>query len=189
MATRSASAVLCHGLRGREILACQLVASFLAAGCSTLHGGNAQPSPAPPAAGQTAALVPIGGSAVWGKVRVIDRGDGVAVLISAINVPRDFRIAFHETPNCSSPNGFSAGPAWAPPGKRPQDLMPLQHGSAEGRAEMELRVAGVRATGENGVAGRSVVIHAGTAVAEAKPGVANDRIACGVFEPTRPLAF
>ena len=181
------------GKRSREMLTGLLAALSLAAGCSTLHGGNAQPPPAAkdasPAAGQTAALVAIGGSAVSGKVRVIDRGDGVVVLISAVNVPRDFRIAFHETPNCSSPNGFSAGPAWAPPGKRPQDLVPLQHGGAEGRAEMELRVAGVRATGANGVAGRSVVVHAGTVVTEAQAGVANERIACGVFEPTRPLTF
>ena len=41
----------------------------------------------------------------------------------------------HETPNCSSPNGFSAGAPWAPPssGKTPQDLIPMQYGNAEQR--------------------------------------------------------
>jgi len=179
--------------RRREMLVGVLVAASLAAGCSMLRGGGAPSSPAakdaPPAAGQVAVLVAIGGSAVSGKIRVIDRGDGVVVLVSAINVPPDFRIAFHEAPNCSSPNGFSAGPAWAPPGKRPQDLMPLQHGNAEGRAETELRVAGVHATGASGVAGRSVVLYAGTDVTQARSGVPNDRIACGVFEPVRLLTF
>jgi Cu/Zn superoxide dismutase len=182
-----------RGTRRRRTLAGLLIVSSLAAGCSMLRGGDkahpAAAKDAPPAAGQVAVLVPIGGSAISGKVRVIDRGDGVAVLISAINVPRDFRIAFHETPNCSSPNGFSAGPAWAPPGKTPQNLVPLQHGNAEGRAEIELRVPGVRTTGANGVAGRSVVVYAGGAVTVAQSGVANDRIACGVFEPVRLLTF
>ena len=182
-----------RGGRLRKGVAGVLVAASLAAGCSMLRGGGTPGSPAakdaPPAAGQVAVLVATGGSAVSGKIRVIDRGDGAVVLVSAINVPPDFRIAFHEAPNCSSPNGFSAGPAWAPPGKRPQDLMPLQHGNAEGRAEIELRVPGVHATGANGVAGRSVVLYAGTAVTQARSGVPNDRIACGVFEPVRLLTF
>ena len=143
-------------------------------------------------AGQQAALRAIGGSAMSGKIRVIDRGEGAIVLVSATNVPQGaYRIAFHETPNCSSPNGFSAGPAWAPAstGKQPQDLVPTQYSNTEAIVESELRIAGLRATGTNGVAGRSVVVYAGPKVTEVRPDVPNAAIACGVFEPSRPLMF
>src|SRR3982750_2619288 len=99
---------------------CALVGVALA-GCSSF-GGSVQPStanvegtPRPPA-GLEARLRSLG-SAVTGKVRGIDRNDGVGVLVSLANMPAgQYRIAFHEVPNCSSPNGFSVGPAWAPAG-------------------------------------------------------------------------
>ena len=102
-----------------------------------------------------------------------------------------YRIAFHETPNCSSPNGFSAGPLWTPPAaaKPPQDLIGIQYGNPEARVEAELRVRGLRANGENGVAGRSVVLYTGSQVTDIRPDVPNAAIACGVFEQTRQLAF
>jgi Cu/Zn superoxide dismutase len=161
----------------------------LVAACSALHGKTdpLQPQVKAPA-GQVAALRAIGGSAVSGKVIVSDRGDGAIVLLAAMNVPRgEFRIAFHENPNCSSPNGFSAGPAWAPGGKRPQDLVPAQRVNSEDRVEAEVRVAGLHSTGASGVAGRSVVIYSGANVTEARPDVPNERVACGVFEPVTPL--
>lgn len=163
-----------------------------------LRGGStsAPPAAAAPAqqaaAGQQASLRAIGGSAMSGKIRVIDRGDGAIVLVSVTNIPHGaYRIAFHETPNCSSPNGFSAGPAWAPSstGKSPQDLVPTQYSNTEAIVESELRIAGLRATGANGVAGRSVVVYAGPKVTEVRPDVPNAAIACGVFEPSRSLMF
>ena len=143
-------------------------------------------------AGQVATLRAIGGSAISGKVRVVDRGDGATVLISATNFPSGaYRLAFHERPNCSSPNGFSAGSAWAPASfnRPPADFVPPQYTNSEARVEAELRVAGLRATGANGVAGRSVVLYAGTQVPQVQPGVPNAAIACGVFEPARSLTF
>ena len=133
----------------------------------------------------------IGGSAVTGKIRVVDRGtEAATILVSIVNFPTNaYRIAIHERPNCSSPNGFSAGHAWAPPSstKPPQDFVPIQYASAESRIEHELRIAGLRATGANGVAGRSVLVYAGNTVTEPRPDVPNDAVACGVFEPVRPL--
>ncbi len=143
-------------------------------------------------AGQEAILRAIGGSAVTGKIRVVDRGDGAAVLVSANNVPTGmFRIALHANPNCSSPNGFSAGPPWAPAGAKvaPQDFIPAQYGNNSGVVETSFRIAGLHATGVDGVAGHSVVIYAGPTVTGARPDVPNERIACGVFEPTQPLSF
>ena len=140
--------------------------------------------------GQVATLRAIGGSAISGKIRVIDRDRGANVLLSMMNVPPgDYRIAFHDTPNCSSPNGFSAGPAWAPAGNDPRSLVPIQHVNSEDRVELALRVAAVHAKGPAGVAGRSVVVYAGPRVTDALPSVPNERMACGVFEPAHALAF
>jgi len=174
------------------LLAIMVIAAV--AGCSTLRGftGRSESEPVAPARqyGEVAPLRAIGGSAVSGKIRVIDRGEGASMLVSMINVPQgDYRIAIHENPNCSSPNGFSAGPAWAPLGTHPADLIPVQHASSEDRVEASLRVAGLHALGANGVAGHSVVVYAGPRVTEARPDVPNEAIACGVFEPAKPLSF
>jgi Cu-Zn family superoxide dismutase len=126
------------------------------------------------------------GSAVTGKVRVVDRGDGVSVMVSGTNLPTFYRVAFHQNGNCSSPNGFSAGPVLTPTGRSPKDLMPLLT-NADGNAEAEFHVRGVHTTGENGVAGRSVLLYAGSEVEPVRPGVRNNVVACGVFEPARLL--
>jgi Cu/Zn superoxide dismutase len=167
--------------------------AMLVAACSTFGSSTPADQAAKDAAmGQQATLRPIGGSAITGKIRVVDRGDGAAVLVSAINFPYGaYRIAFHERGNCTSPNGFSAGPAWAPPasGKRPEDLVPVQYANSENRVETELRIPKLHATGVDGVAGRSVVLYAGTAVTELRPDVPNAAMACGVFEVARPPSF
>lgn len=156
------------------------------------YGDTSTPEPTRTDASQQAVLRAIGGSAMSGKVRVIDRGDYASILISLLNVPQGaFRIAIHETPNCSSPNGFSAGRAWAPAssGKTPQELIPIQYGNIEQRIEIELRIRGLHANGPDGVAGRSVVLYAGTRIDEIRPDVRNEAMACGIFEPTRLLTF
>jgi Cu/Zn superoxide dismutase len=140
--------------------------------------------------GQVAELRSIGGSAIFGKIRVIDRGDGASVLVSMMNVPPgDFRIAFTETPNCSSPNGFSAGAPWAPEGKDAHNLIPIQHVNTEDRVELSVRVPGMHTRGPNGVAGHSVVVYSGPKVTDARPDVPNERMACGVFETAHRLQF
>jgi Cu/Zn superoxide dismutase len=170
-------------------------AVLLLSGCNVHMRSFTETAPAEPApvdASQQAVLRSIGGSVLAGKIRVVDRGDGASLLVSLINVPQGpYRIALHETPNCSSPNGFSAGPSWAPPatGKPPQDLVPIQYANAEARVETELRISGLHANGVNGVAGRSVVLYSGPRVTDIRPDVPNAAIACGVFEQTRTLSF
>ena len=124
-----------------------------------------------------------------GKVRVIDRGDGITVLVSGINLPiGEYRVAFHANGNCSSPNGFAAGPAWAPAGRSPTTLIPPLT-NPDGNAEASLHVAGVHTTGENGLAGRSVLLYWGRTIEAVQPSVRNNVIACGVFEPVQALSF
>jgi len=125
------------------------------------------------------------GSAVFGKVRVVDRGDGVEVLVSAANMPTgEYRVAFHQNGNCSSSNGFSAGPAWAPAGRQPTTLTPPLV-NVDGNTEASLHVSGVHTSGENGLAGRSVILYMGRTIPVIVPGVNNSALACGVFEPAQ----
>ncbi|HET8875446.1 MAG TPA: superoxide dismutase family protein [Casimicrobiaceae bacterium] len=171
------------------------VVTLCVAACSGVHFGMAHDTetdakPDTTDYGQVAPLRAIGGSAIFGKIRVIDRSSGANVLVSMMNVPPgDYRIAFHDTPNCSSPNGFSAGPLWAPSGNDPRNLIPVQHVNSEDRVELSLRVPAVHAKGREGVAGHSVVVYAGPKVTDARPGVPNERMACGVFEPAHQVAF
>ena len=177
-------------------LASALVLAFavLAAGCANVHFGSPTPpgpEPAQPKVeGQVAVLRPIGGSAVSGKIRVLDRGDVASVLVSVTNFQTNaYRLVFHERGNCTSPNGFSAGAPWAPAssGKRGEDLVDVQYANSESRAESEIRVRGLHATGPDGVAGRSVVLYAGPAVTIPRPDVPNAAIACGVFDTARSI--
>jgi len=176
-------------ISSRIVLALGTASMFAACAPS----GTAPPpivgAPAAPAFGLVAPLRGLG-SAVSGKIRVIDKGDGIALLVSAINVPiGEVRLAFHENGNCSSPNGFSAGPAWAPAGRSPSTLIPVfvTLNSRDGNAETEIHVAGVHTQGENGLAGRSIILYGGRTITEIKPGVPNNAYACGVFEPARPI--
>jgi Cu/Zn superoxide dismutase len=174
-------------------LALALACAALAACSSTKT--NVAPSSAyvevepPKTTGQEAYLRSIG-SAVTGKVRVIDRGDGATLLLSMINLPPgQYRVAFHERANCSSPNAFSVGPHWAPAGRDARDIAPIFSTNADGTAEASVHVRGLHATGPDGVAGHSVVIYTGIRVTDAQPDVPNSRVACGVFEASRPLSF
>ncbi len=169
---------------------------MLLASCASWRGPEAQKAPAiAPATrglGQVAVLRPLGGSAVTGKLRVIDRGGGATLLVTAFQVPgTQIRIAFGDTANCTSPNGFSAGPAWSPPAskQKPEELIRTLYADSGGTVVTSEYVAGLREAGPSGVAGHSVVIFSGSKVTAAHPDVPNERIACGVFEPATAFDF
>lgn len=167
-----------------------LLLVVLVAGCGTRGGSvpEGTPKATVPDSSQVASLRSIGGSSLTGKITVADRGDRASLLVSVINLPVGaYRIVIHETPNCSSPNGFSAGRPWAPAAAAatPRDLIPTQYANSEAHVESELRVRGLHAQGPDGVAGRSVVMYAGPDVPDVRPDVPNAAIACGVFEPAR----
>ncbi|HEX8740250.1 MAG TPA: hypothetical protein VF925_08925 [Casimicrobiaceae bacterium] len=172
------------------------VASFVA-GCATRGPGTDTEQKAAAAAnakslGQVAELRAIGGAAVTGKVRVVDDGDGATITVAAFNVPSGvYRITLNSNANCTSPNGFSAGPAWAPAGSKrpPADLIPPLSSNSSGATNATVHVSGLRATGPGGVAGHSVILYAGNRVTAAQPEVPNERIACGVFEAAQTLQF
>jgi Cu/Zn superoxide dismutase len=188
MIHRSAS----PGFVSRTVFA--LLTAALVGACSStssLFSSQQEKDSAPgPSPGLVASLRGLG-SAVTGKVRVIDRREGITLLVSAINLPPgEYRVAFHANGNCSSPNGFSAGPPWAPAGLSPTTLMPtFMTNSRDGTAETSVYIAGVHTVGENGLAGRSVILYSGSKITPAEPGVPNNGFACGVFEPVQTLRF
>lgn len=131
------------------------------------------------------------GSALTGTVRVFNYRDGVQVQLAASNLmPGSYRITLNERGNCSSPNLFSAGPSWAPPGwnKPADELLPGFSVNAEGTiAGYVAYIKGVTTDGPNSIQGRAFVIHWGNVVGEAFPGQPNNRMACGVLVEGKAL--
>lgn len=162
------------------------VAFALLAGCA---GGRNED--APPRPGGLAAQLRSTSSAAVGVARVFEARNGVTIQLFISNmVPGTYRVALHERGNCSSPNLYSAGPAWAPPGwtKAPGELLPPFSANMEGTESTYVaRIDGVSTDGPTSIRGRSVVIHWGNVVGEAFPGQPNSRILCGVLEPATPL--
>ena len=132
-------------------------------------------------------------SAVIGTVRVFDARDGVTLQAFFSNLlPGTYRIALHERGNCTSPNLFSAGRAWAPPGfaKALGDLLPPFVTNSEGtEASFVASIAGVSTDGPTSIRGRSVVLHWGSSVDDAFPGQPHNRLSCGVLESGTVLRF
>ena len=98
-----------------------------------------------------------------------------------------YRFVIHTNPVCTSPNGFSAGPPFVPPGTGAPVVVPavIYH---QGTATLTTRVPGIALGGPNGVEGKSLVLHASeSGPLDAQPGVPNDRVACGVIGPVPTL--
>jgi Cu/Zn superoxide dismutase len=135
--------------------------------------------------GVEARLRPIG-TALTGVVRARESGDLLIVRVELVNLRSGpHRVVFHADGNCSSPNGFSAGAPWTPPGAKdpPGRLIPEVYANSEGNAILTTRLRGVRlGSGEAGLEKRSVLIYEGLDTTPPKPSVPNNVIACGVFE-------
>jgi Cu/Zn superoxide dismutase len=131
-------------------------------------------------------LVPIGGSVITGAaiLRAYDGGVTITVNFNG-GLPGEYRIVVHATGNCTSSNGFSAGPPWAPPGVAVASPVAFKGNES---ASLVARLPGYRIDGTDGVQGRSAVVHAGAQGSlEAQPGVPNNRVACGVIGTPRSL--
>jgi Cu-Zn family superoxide dismutase len=153
------------------------------AACQTKDGANTR-------TGAEAVFSPVANASVIGAATFKDFGDGIEMNVQFNGPgPGQYRVAVHATGNCSSPNGFSAGPPWAPPGlAAPARVFPFIKN--DDSAQVVVRLPGYRLEGPDGVMGRSVVLHSGgTSSLDAQPGVPNDRIGCGIIGPPRPSFF
>ena len=139
--------------------------------------------------GVEAVLAPVNGSAAQGTLKMVER-NGALTVVGAVNnlMPGVYRFAVHERGNCSSPNGFSAGKPWAPPGfPRPAgEMLPEIMIGSNGNGVISATLRGVTLPAPDGVEGRSVVVHAGARVDDnVVPGVPNRLVLCGVLGPVR----
>lgn len=183
--------------RARRLAALTLAfVTAIVAGCGTSgnrgHGipvREPEPGEKGPAPGVEAVLGPVGGSAAQGSAKFLTRGDGVTALVAVNNLmPGPYRVAIHERGNCSSPNGFSAGKPWAPPGsaRAAADLLPEIAIGPNGNGQMTAIVRGLKISGAGSLEGRSVVVHAGPTVdANVVPDRPNRIVLCGVIGPVR----
>jgi Cu/Zn superoxide dismutase len=166
-----------------------LIAAIALAGCQSVEqtvqeAGTRVMGSSP---GVEAPMRAVGGSsAALATVKFLDRNDGVLLMFTATNlISGTYRLALHRDPNCSSPNAFSAGPPWAPPGSKAEAgrLFPEFRTSSEGDASLTVRIPGLKTQGPDGLYGRSVVLHWGNFIDQAMPGVPNNRVLCGVVGP------
>jgi superoxide dismutase, Cu-Zn family len=149
----------------------------------------------PQGAMAVARLAPRNGSTVRGFISFTQRGDRVTIAGNFVELfPGTHSLYIHAVGNCSSLNAASAGPVWnvngaASGGKRAGELPQLTAGS-QGYAELQWSSAQLSVgTGKpNDVIGHSVVVYAALDPdPKAEFGVPNDRLACGVIEPSTGL--
>jgi len=162
--------------------------AVLAGGCDTLNDSKTVLFGT--GSGLTAPLVGIG-SAAKGAVSFAQFPNNVALNLTISDLPTGrYRVVIHANGLCNSPNGFSAGPPWSPPGVTPplpEQIQPFVV-SGDIPTQVSVRIRGVTLDGPNSLLGRSVVVHSGSQGSlEAVPNVRNDRVACGVIGPVGSL--
>ena len=158
-----------------------LLAVVLLAGCQSMKEDASALAAAATSNVVGGLLHPLAGGAVDGSV-TFQRRDGAAMMQAHVTglIPGVYRVALHATGNCSSRNGFSAGPPWAPAGQAP--AVYTMATNSEGTATLSVRIPGLALEGPEGAFGRSVVVHAGgVGSLDTRPDVANGRIACAVI--------
>ena len=174
-----------------SIAAMLLLASCSSTGTATLDprtwfGSNkSEPKPVTRESPGVEARLKAIGTSINGTVRVRESGDLLVVRAELVNAMpgTSYRLVFHSNGNCSSPNGFSAGPPWSPPGAKepPGRLVPEVYVNSEGNGILTARLRGVGMGGDAGLLNRSVLVYQGSFVETPKPDVANNVVACGAF--------
>jgi len=160
------------------------------AGVLAACASDEQAKKPPPDPGVGARLRPTSGSTITGLVTFQPYEGGVTVAVNVgPGIPGAARVVVHTTGLCSSPNGFSAGPPWIPPGAtEPPTIRVVTTDNEYGNATV--RLPGIKIDGPDGIRGKSVVVHRGaTGSLDAQPDVPNNRVACGVIESNKPLEF
>ena len=158
------------------------------AGCSTNNDPSSAAAAAERAGNLQAPLRGVG-SAVSGRVVVVDKGDGITLTLVASNLLQgNYRLAFHENPKCDTRLGTTAGPVWGPANsaKLPGELMPTVYVGMAGVVNLSVHVSGVHVDGEPSIRRHSIVLHRGEFADTPLPNLPNNYIACGVFENLGP---
>ena len=137
-------------------------------------------------------LHPTEGNEVTGTVTFTKSGDGVKIVANVKGLtPGKHGFHIHQYGDCSAPDGTSAGGHFNPEGvdhggpdanvRHVGDLGNLEAGD-DGTANLEYTDNMVRLTGEHGIIGRGIIVHAGEDDLTSQPtGAAGARVACGVI--------
>jgi len=140
-----------------------------------------------------ARLQPRNGSTVRGLISFTQKGDKVGIAGDFYELtPGAHSLYIHEIGNCSSRNAASAGPVWnlaGNTGKR-TGALPEVFAGPSGRAQMALTLPTISVgTGRpDDVIGHAVVLYADVEPdPKAQFDVPNNRLACGVVEPSKGL--
>lgn len=138
-----------------------------------------------------AELAPTKGSEVNGQVRFTRQNGDTLVEVSLRNLspgPHGFHI--HERGDCSSPDALSAGVHFNPDDKPHGNLTSPHHAgdlgnvtaSSDGTVNANFHVRDLRLSGEEGIVGRAVIVHAQADDFTTQPtGNSGKRLACGVI--------
>lgn len=144
----------------------------------------------------SAELRPTQGSTVTGKVNFLQHQHGMVKIsgqVSGLKPNSEHGFHIHETGDCSSADGSSAGghfnPGNAPHGKHSQstqhagDLLSLR-ANAKGMAVVQYETAQISlGSGSNNVVGRALIVHADPDDFTTQPtGNAGARLACAVIQ-------
>jgi Cu/Zn superoxide dismutase len=143
----------------------------------------------PPDPGVGAQLQPVSDSAIRGFASFKAYDGGVWISVNVYGNPGTVRVVIHSTGICTSPNGFSAGPPWIPPGAMEPPMIRMAISDSL-YGSTSVRLPGLKVDGPDGIRGKSVVVHRGNSGSlDAQPNVPNNRVACGVIETNKPLFF
>jgi len=140
-----------------------------------------------------ARLSPTQGNTVQGSLTFTEMAGGLRIAAHVTGLtPGDHGFHIHQNGDCSAPDASSAGDHWNP--------MNMQHGGphsaerhagdlgnltadAQGMAHFEMTDSLLTLDGENGIVGKSVVVHQSPDDLTTQPaGGSGARLACGVIE-------
>ncbi len=146
-----------------------------------------------PGAVAEARMQPTKGHDVRGSVQFRQAGNAVEVVASLSGLaPGLHGFHVHEKGDCSAADGTSArghfNPAGKPhghPGHGHAGDLPMLQADAQGRAQLQAMVPGLRVEpGASGIVGRAVIVHAAPDDFQTQPtGNSGARVACGVIAP------
>lgn len=137
-------------------------------------------------------LHPTEGNNVTGTVTFTKSGNGVKVVADVEGLtPGKHGFHIHQYGDCSAPDGTSAGGHFNPEGvdhggpeadvRHVGDMGNLEAGN-DGTAHLEYTDDMIQLTGEHGIIGRAIIVHAGEDDLTSQPtGAAGARVACGVI--------
>ncbi len=140
-----------------------------------------------------AVLHPTAGNQARGTVRFTDTDGGVRVVANIEGLTPNQKHGFHvhEFGDCTAADATSAGGHYDPASTGHHDKPDATHRHAgdmgnlqadgQGKAQLELTLAGISITGNNAILGRGVIVHANPDDFGQPLGNAGGRIACGVI--------